>query len=82
MTCELELPDAATIGEALTLARMRLGEQAVDWEHAAAGIHGQLYPRGHIPADGERIELYRPLQVDPRAARRARAASTRPRRRP
>ena len=74
-TCELELPATATIAEALALARVRLGEQAADWEHAAVGIYGQVHPREHVPADGERIELYRPLQVDPRARRRARAAS-------
>jgi len=85
VVCELDLADAATIGEALSLARVRLGEQAADWDGAATGIHGLLYPRTHVPADEERIELYRPLQVDPRAARRvraARAASIRLRRRP
>jgi putative ubiquitin-RnfH superfamily antitoxin RatB of RatAB toxin-antitoxin module len=81
VSCELELADDATIAEALAAARARLGEQAADWERAAAGIYGQVYPREHVPADGERIELYRPLQVDPRAGRRARAASATGRRR-
>ncbi|MGH8207219.1 MAG: RnfH family protein [Steroidobacteraceae bacterium] len=79
--CELELPDGATLAEALAAARERLGEHAADWERAAAGIYGQMYPREHVPADGERIELYRPLQVDPRALRRARAAAAARRRR-
>ncbi len=75
VSCELELPEGATIAEALAAARGRLGEQAADWERAATGIYGQVYPREYVPADGERIELYRPLQVDPRASRRARAAA-------
>ncbi|MGH8141273.1 MAG: RnfH family protein [Steroidobacteraceae bacterium] len=79
--CELQLPDGATIAEALAAARERLGEQAADWERAAVGIYGQTCPRTHVPADGERIELYRALQVDPRAGRRARAASATGRRR-
>ena len=80
LVCEIELPETATIAEALAAARVLLGEQAADWAHAVTGIYGQVYPREHVPADGERIELYRPLQVEPRAGRRARAASAVPRR--
>jgi putative ubiquitin-RnfH superfamily antitoxin RatB of RatAB toxin-antitoxin module len=76
LLCELELPDDATIAVALADARHVLGELAADWDHAATGIHGRVHARGHIPADGDRIELYRPLKVDPRAKRRARAAQS------
>jgi putative ubiquitin-RnfH superfamily antitoxin RatB of RatAB toxin-antitoxin module len=74
LLCELELPDDATIAVALGAARRVLGERAADWEHAATGIYGRVYARTHIPAHGDRIELYRPLRLDPRAKRRARAA--------
>jgi putative ubiquitin-RnfH superfamily antitoxin RatB of RatAB toxin-antitoxin module len=73
--CELELAATATVAEALAAARAWLVEQAADWEHAAVGVYGRVCSREYVPADGERIELYRPLQVDPRAGRRARAAS-------
>jgi uncharacterized protein len=73
LLCELDLPDDATIALALSGARRVLGERAADWEHAATGIYGRLYSRTHIPAHGDRIELYRPLKLDPRAKRRARA---------
>ena len=76
LLCELELPDDASIAVALQAARCALGEAAADWEHAATGIYGRLLGRDHIPADGDRIELYRPLRIDPRASRRARAAKT------
>jgi uncharacterized protein len=72
--CELDLPDDATIAVALGAARRLLGERAADWEHAATGIYGRVCPRTHIPVHGDRIELYRPLKLDPRAKRRARAA--------
>ena len=72
--CELDLPDDATIAVALAAARRVLGERAADWEHAATGIYGRVCPRTHIPLHGDRIELYRPLKLDPRAKRRARAA--------
>lgn len=80
LVCELELPQQATIADALRAARLRLGANVTDWERAPAGIYGQVYPREHVPTDGDRIEVYRPLSVDPRARRRARAASQ-PRRR-
>jgi putative ubiquitin-RnfH superfamily antitoxin RatB of RatAB toxin-antitoxin module len=73
LLCELELPDDASIAVALQGARCALGEAAADWEHAATGIYGRLLARDHIPVDGDRIELYRPLRIDPRASRRARA---------
>jgi len=72
--CELDLPEAATIGLALEAARRVLGDSAADWEHAPAGIYGTPYGREHVPAHGDRIELYRGLRIDPRAQRRARAA--------
>jgi uncharacterized protein len=80
LLCELELEQRASIGEALAAARQRLGTEVTDWEHAPVGIYGQVYPREHVPADGDRIEVYRPLPVDPRARRRARAGAMQPRR--
>ena len=53
-------------------------------EHAAAlgasaacacGIWGRVVPPEHILQVGDRLELYRPLTVDPKVARRQRFAS-------
>jgi putative ubiquitin-RnfH superfamily antitoxin RatB of RatAB toxin-antitoxin module len=74
LLCELELPDEATIAQALVAARLQVGDAAVDWEYAVTGIHGRVHDRTHVPADGDRIELYRALRIDARASRRARAA--------
>lgn len=74
--CELELAEGATVGQALAAARRLLGD-VVDWQHAPVGIYGRVCERDYVPADGERIELYRSLAADPRAARRARAARVR-----
>ncbi len=71
--CELALADDATVGDALTAARAVLGEQSTNWSQASTGIFGRLRPHEYRWADGDRIEVYRPLQVDPRASRRARA---------
>ncbi len=74
LLCELDLADDASIEVALAAARRVLGERAADWEHATTGIYGRVCSRTHIPLHGDRIELYRPLKIDPRAKRRARAA--------
>jgi putative ubiquitin-RnfH superfamily antitoxin RatB of RatAB toxin-antitoxin module len=74
LLCEIDLPDEATIAVALSAARRVLGASVADWEHAATGIYGRVYSRSHIPAHGDRIELYRPLKLDPRAKRRARVS--------
>lgn len=40
---------------------------------AEVGIWGQVVPRTHAVSAGDRIEIYRPLLMDPREARRQRA---------
>ena len=72
--CELELADTATIATALDAARLQLGEGLVDWDRVAVGVFGQVRDRQFVPADGDRIEIYRPLLIDPRQSRRERAA--------
>lgn len=70
--CELELPEEATVEQALQAARLQLGDSLVEWQTVAVGIHGQRCERSVRPAHGDRVEVYRPLPLDPRAARRAR----------
>ena len=72
--CELELADTATIATVLEAARLRLGDGLVDWDSVPVGVFGQIRDRDFVPADGDRIEVYRSLLIDPRQSRRARAA--------
>ncbi|MGA7538736.1 MAG: RnfH family protein [Steroidobacteraceae bacterium] len=73
------LPADATIGEALEAARRQAQGAEMPWEipweipwdSAPVGIFGEPRSRADRPADGDRIELYRPLRDDPRARRRA-----------
>ncbi|MCS6995686.1 MAG: RnfH family protein [Casimicrobiaceae bacterium] len=66
---ELELPEGATLGEALDALNAR--GIAVDPEHV--GVWGRRRGREHPLAEGDRIELYRPITADPKAARLDRA---------
>ncbi len=73
----LELPDNACIGDALAAARVLAGAAPIPWDSAAVGVFGELRRRTDACADGERIELYRPLARDPRARRRQRLQARR-----
>jgi uncharacterized protein len=65
------LPADATIGEAIEAVKGRAPGAQVPWDTAPVGVFGELRSRADRPADGDRIELYRPLRADPRARRRA-----------
>jgi uncharacterized protein len=73
VSCELQLADSASIEDALRAARLVLGEHDIGWDDAAVGVFGQLRTRTDLWRDAERIEVYRALQIDPRASRRQRA---------
>ena len=66
------LPESATVGDALELARGEATGIDVPWS-ADVGIFGELCERDAVPRDGDRIELYRPLRADPKESRRERA---------
>ncbi|WP_110654599.1 RnfH family protein [Salinicola halimionae] len=48
-----------------------------DFALAPLGIFGERLrePEVYLPTEGERIEVYRPLEIDPKQARRERAAT-------
>lgn len=67
----LHLPADSTVRQALAMSQVR--EQFGDAISRAFGIHGQACDELHRLHHGDRIELYRPLLIDPKAARRERA---------
>ena len=81
----VELTESATVGDALSAAReIATRDVAADaepldvpWNTASVGIFGQVCARSTVPADGDRIEIYRPLAADPRERRRERVRTQR-----
>lgn len=80
--CVLPLEVAA--GTTLYQAVLQSGIAArfpgvIDLDAMAMGVFGKLEkdPQARVLADGDRVEIYRPLTVDPKDARRARAAKKR-----
>jgi uncharacterized protein len=72
----VELPVGATVAEAVQQAQLQAvaaGEAGeVPWDSNSLGIFGEPCRREDVPADGDRVEIYRPLINDPRVSRRAR----------
>ena len=67
----LELPDGATVVQALQACGLwpipAVGSGRSDG--SPVGVWGRRRPLGHRLRDGDRVELYRPLQLDPKEAR-------------
>ncbi len=66
------------VGDALApgRARTRISPASIS-RSSAVGIFGRLAGRDQLLEAGDRIEIYRPLAADPKAARRARAKQAR-----
>jgi putative ubiquitin-RnfH superfamily antitoxin RatB of RatAB toxin-antitoxin module len=71
----------ATIADALLLAAADAEFFRIDLVNCAVGIFGRVARREQMLADGDRIEIYRALAIDPKSARRARARDMSPRNR-
>ena len=69
---ELSVPAGSSIEHAIEVSGLYQKYPDRGLESADVGIWGQVLPRSHRVADGDRIEFYRPLQMDPREARRQR----------
>lgn len=72
-TVRLNLPAGARLRDALAASGL-----AVDYEKQAFGVFGKRAPLDHPLKDGDRVEVYRPLAIDPKEARRRRASKKRP----
>ena len=73
---ELELPQGATVAQALRLAGGQLPLTVAQLQALPVGIYGEPVTPQTVLTDQDRVELYRPLWVDPKTARRQRAAES------
>jgi len=62
----------ATVKDALAAAAADPDFAGVDVEKATIGVYGQLARPEQPLEEGDRVEIYRALALDPKAARRAR----------
>lgn len=78
----LKLSAGATVADAVDAACQAWGEAGQACRQLAVGIWGEVVQPTRPLRGGDRVELYRQLPNDPRAARRARAAGGRGQSRP
>lgn len=73
----LELDDGATVARAIDRSSIAGKFPEHDLATCAVGVWGHVVGRDHRLRDGDRVELYRPLRIDPQKARRELAAKGR-----
>lgn len=74
---ELTLPEGTTLEQALRASGLAQRHPGVDLAAAKVGIWGRNSSLDERLRDGDRVEVYRPLLVDPKEARRLRYRSHR-----
>ena len=68
----MHLPIGATVQTALDSSEVRARFPDLDWSALTCGIWGRATTLEQVLEEGDRIELCRPLLVDPKVARRER----------
>ncbi len=70
---DLALQAGATLRQAIEASGLLQREPGIDLDVPKAGIFGKVKPSDTLLRDGDRVEVYRPLQADPKETRRRRA---------
>jgi uncharacterized protein len=67
----VRLPAPATVSDAIAASRMAERHPGIDLTRV--GIYGKAAAADAVVSDGDRVEIYRRLRLDPKQARRLRA---------
>ena len=73
----VELPEGATVQQALDASGILQRFPQIDLAQQKVGVFGKLKSFDTVLVDHDRVEIYRPLIVDPKAARQRRVEKTR-----
>jgi uncharacterized protein len=73
----IRLPEGVTVADAIRVSEVEI-ECHIDLAGLRVGIWSRLADPAAVLADGDRVELYRPLKIDPKEARRLRAGKRKP----
>jgi len=69
----LQVPVGTSLSQALGLSGLLVEFPELEVEGLSVGIFGKKAALDQTVKDGDRVEVYRPLEIDPKEARRARA---------
>jgi len=73
----VELAPGATVQQAIDASGILARHPEIDLARLKVGVYGKLKPLDTVLADHDRVEIYRPLIVDPKAARQRRVDKSR-----
>ncbi|MBB5543675.1 RnfH family protein [Paraburkholderia fungorum] len=73
----VDLPEGATLRQALDASGILQRYPQIDLGTQKVGVFGKLKPLDTVLADHDRVEIYRPLLVDPKLSRQRRVEKTR-----
>ena len=73
----LQVDEACTIAQAVQQSKMIEQFPEIQLHEMSVGVFGRLATWETKLADGDRVEIYRPLQIDPKVARRMRVKKLR-----
>ena len=69
----LEVPEGSTLADAVSASRLLVDHAELRGAALDIGVHGHVREPHSRLREGDRVEVYRPLTVDPKEARRIRA---------
>jgi hypothetical protein len=73
----IELPAGATLRQAIDASGILQRFPSIDLNTQKVGVFGKLKPLDTVLTDHDRVEIYRPLLVDPKVSRQRRVEKTR-----
>lgn len=73
----LDVAAGTTVGQALAASGLLARQPDIDLRVHRLGVWGRSTTLDALLREGDRVEIYRPLQVDPKEVRRRRAARKR-----
>lgn len=62
----------SSVADVLECSGLRARYPQLSWPPLAVGVHGRVVEPSRRVQPGDRVEIYRPLQADPKLARRQR----------
>lgn len=67
---KLDVPDGCTVREAIERSGLLAQFPELDLDNQAVGVFGKITRLDAKLADGERVEIYRPITADPELVER------------
>ena len=77
MLLQVQVSPETTAGQAIDVSGILDHFPELDWKNTGIGIFGRVCKLEQILSAGDRVEIYRPLLLDPMQQRRLRAEKSR-----